>query len=73
MASNRRLLDIVTLMDALKIEKAIIAGFDWGARTADIMAALWPASRQLGQSTFSSLTTFLQGNAATRLSPSVGI
>jgi predicted alpha/beta-fold hydrolase len=35
-------LDIVNLMDALKIEKATIAGFDWGARTADIMAALWP-------------------------------
>ena len=29
-------------MDALKIEKAIIAGCDWGARTANIMAALWP-------------------------------
>jgi pimeloyl-ACP methyl ester carboxylesterase len=29
-------------MDALKIKKAIIAGFDWGARTADIMAVLWP-------------------------------
>jgi len=29
-------------MDALKIPKATIAGFDWGARTADIMAALWP-------------------------------
>jgi len=35
-------LDIVALMDALKIEKAVIAGFDWGARTAAIMAALWP-------------------------------
>ncbi|HTZ60904.1 MAG TPA: alpha/beta hydrolase [Acidobacteriaceae bacterium] len=35
-------LDIVHLMDALKIQKAIIAGFDWGARTADIMATLWP-------------------------------
>src|SRR5579863_9170085 len=35
-------LDIVSLMDALKIEKATIAGFDWGARTADIIAALWP-------------------------------
>src|SRR5947208_12961813 len=35
-------LDIIALMDALKIEKAIIAGFDWGARTADIIAALWP-------------------------------
>jgi pimeloyl-ACP methyl ester carboxylesterase len=34
--------DIIALMDALKIEKAIIAGFDWGARTADILAVLWP-------------------------------
>ena len=34
--------DIIALMDALKIEKAILAGFDWGARTADIIAALWP-------------------------------
>src|SRR5690348_139239 len=34
--------DIVALMDALRIERAILAGFDWGARTADIIAALWP-------------------------------
>jgi pimeloyl-ACP methyl ester carboxylesterase len=34
--------DIIALMDALKIEKATIGGFDWGARTADIIAALWP-------------------------------
>jgi pimeloyl-ACP methyl ester carboxylesterase len=34
--------DIIALMDALKIQKAILGGFDWGARTADIMAALWP-------------------------------
>jgi pimeloyl-ACP methyl ester carboxylesterase len=34
--------DITALMDALKIDKAIIAGFDWGARTANIIAALWP-------------------------------
>jgi pimeloyl-ACP methyl ester carboxylesterase len=34
--------DAVKLMDALKIDKATVAGFDWGARTADIMAALWP-------------------------------
>jgi pimeloyl-ACP methyl ester carboxylesterase len=34
--------DIIALMDALKIKKAVIAGFDWGARTADIIAALWP-------------------------------
>src|SRR5213075_3559396 len=35
-------LDAIALMDALKIDSAIIAGFDWGARTADIVAALWP-------------------------------
>lgn len=35
-------LDILALMDALKIEKAILAGYDWGSRTADIIAALWP-------------------------------
>ena len=34
--------DVIALMDALGIEKAILAGFDWGARTADIVAALWP-------------------------------
>jgi len=34
--------DTIAFMDALKIEKAVIAGFDWGARTADIIAALWP-------------------------------
>jgi pimeloyl-ACP methyl ester carboxylesterase len=35
-------IDVIALMDALKIEKAIIAGFDWGARTANIIAALYP-------------------------------
>jgi pimeloyl-ACP methyl ester carboxylesterase len=34
--------DIIALMDALKIQKEIVGGFDWGARTADIMAVLWP-------------------------------
>jgi pimeloyl-ACP methyl ester carboxylesterase len=34
--------DIRALMDALEIEQAAVAGFDWGARTADIVAALWP-------------------------------
>ncbi|CAN7599124.1 alpha/beta hydrolase [Ensifer sp. ENS07] len=34
--------DIIALMDALKIEKAVIGGCDWGARTANIIAALWP-------------------------------
>jgi pimeloyl-ACP methyl ester carboxylesterase len=34
--------DVIAFMDALKIDKAILAGFDWGARTANIVAALWP-------------------------------
>ena len=34
--------DIIALMDTLKIEKATLGGFDWGARTANIIAALWP-------------------------------
>jgi pimeloyl-ACP methyl ester carboxylesterase len=34
--------DIIALMDALRIERAIVAGCDWGARTACIIAALWP-------------------------------
>jgi len=34
--------DLIAFMDALKVEKAVLAGFDWGARTADIAAALWP-------------------------------
>jgi len=35
-------LDILDLMDALKIESALLAGYDWGSRTGDIIAALWP-------------------------------
>jgi pimeloyl-ACP methyl ester carboxylesterase len=35
-------LDIIALMDALHIDTAILAGYDWGSRTADIIAALWP-------------------------------
>ena len=34
--------DVIELMNALHIDKAIVAGFDWGARSADIVAALWP-------------------------------
>jgi len=34
--------DAIDLLDALKIDKAIVAGFDWGARTAGVLAALWP-------------------------------
>lgn len=35
-------LDVVALMDALKIESAILGGFDWGSREVDVLAALWP-------------------------------
>jgi pimeloyl-ACP methyl ester carboxylesterase len=35
-------LDIIALMDALRMSKAILGGFDWGARAADVIAALWP-------------------------------
>ncbi len=34
--------DMIALMDALKIDKATIGGFDWGARTANVIAVLWP-------------------------------
>src|SRR5262245_463300 len=34
--------DVIDFMNALRIEKALLAGFDWGARSADIVAALWP-------------------------------
>jgi pimeloyl-ACP methyl ester carboxylesterase len=35
-------MDTIAFMDALKIEKALLAGFDWGARTVNIVSALWP-------------------------------
>ena len=35
-------LDLIGLLDALKIERAVLGGFDWGARTVNIMAAMWP-------------------------------
>ena len=35
-------LDVIALLDALGIERAIVGGFDWGARSADIVAAVWP-------------------------------
>ena len=39
---SRLAVDVIDFMDALKIQKATLAGFDWGARSADIVAALWP-------------------------------
>jgi pimeloyl-ACP methyl ester carboxylesterase len=35
-------IDATTFMDALHVDRAVIGGFDWGARTGDILAALWP-------------------------------
>src|SRR6476646_2363187 len=34
--------DAIALLDALDVDRAVVAGFDWGARTADILGALWP-------------------------------
>ena len=55
-------LDIIALMDALKIKKAVIGGFDWGARTADVMAALWPARCKAIVSVSGYLITSLEAN-----------
>jgi len=57
--------DLVALMDALKIEKAVVGGFDWGARTANIMAALWPERCKA----MVSVSGYLIGNQATGKAP----
>jgi pimeloyl-ACP methyl ester carboxylesterase len=55
-------LDIIALMDVLKIEKAVLAGFDWGSRTADIIAALWPERIKALVSVSGYLITNLEAN-----------
>ncbi|MET8331627.1 alpha/beta hydrolase [Streptomyces sp. NPDC005181] len=55
-------LDIIALMDALHIENAVLAGFDWGSRTADIIAALWPARVKALVSVSGYLITNLEAN-----------
>lgn len=55
-------LDIIDLMDALKIDKAILGGFDWGARTVDIVAALWPERCKAIVAVSGYLITSLKGN-----------
>ncbi|MET9341620.1 alpha/beta hydrolase [Nonomuraea sp. NPDC003804] len=55
-------LDIIALMDALKIDKAVLAGFDWGSRTADIIAALWPRRCKALVSVSGYLITNLEAN-----------
>jgi pimeloyl-ACP methyl ester carboxylesterase len=58
-------LDIVALMDALKIPKAVIGGFDWGARTADIIAALYPERCQA----LVSVSGYLIGSQKVNIAP----
>ena len=57
--------DAVALMDALKIHTAILAGFDWGARTANIVAALWPERCKA----LVSVSGYLIGNPAAGQTP----
>jgi len=57
--------DVIALMDALKIEKAIIGGFDWGARSANVVAALWPERCKA----LVSVSGYLIGNQAGNKAP----
>lgn len=57
--------DVIALMDALKIQNAVIGGFDWGARTANVVAALWP-ERCKG---LVSVSGYLIGNQAANKTP----
>jgi len=57
--------DIIALMDALKIDQAILGGFDWGARTVDIIAALWPQRVKA----LVSVSGYLIGNQAAGKTP----
>jgi pimeloyl-ACP methyl ester carboxylesterase len=57
--------DTIAFMDALQVKKAIVAGFDWGARTADIVAALWPEPCQA----LVSVSGYLIGSAEANKAP----
>jgi Xaa-Pro aminopeptidase len=65
--ANRRQLavDVIAFMDALKIEKAVIGGFDWGGTTADVIAANWPQRCKA----WSRLAATLSGAASPTSSP----
>lgn len=56
--------DVVDLMDALKIDKAVVGGFDWGARTGNIVAALWPARFSASVSVSGYLVSAVAANKA---------
>lgn len=58
-------LDVIALMNALKVEQAIVAGCDWGARTANIVAALWPERCKA----LVSVSGYLIGSQAANLKP----
>jgi pimeloyl-ACP methyl ester carboxylesterase len=58
--------DIINLMNALKIDKAVIGGFDWGAHTANIIAALWPERCKATVS----VSKYLIGSPAANKTPS---
>jgi pimeloyl-ACP methyl ester carboxylesterase len=58
-------LDVINLMDAVAIESAIIAGFDWGARSANVVAALWPERCKA----MVSVSGYLIGNQAANKAP----
>src|SRR5262245_59711353 len=62
MRSNRRWLAMSSPMDALGIDKAVVGGFDWGSRTAVVMAALWPARCKAIGSVSGYLITNLKAN-----------
>jgi pimeloyl-ACP methyl ester carboxylesterase len=57
-------IDVIALMDALHLQKAVLGGFDWGARTADIVAALWPERVKALVSVSGYLIGSQQGNKA---------
>jgi pimeloyl-ACP methyl ester carboxylesterase len=62
-------LDIIALMDALKIQTATVGGFDWGARTADVMATLWPERCKAIVSVSGYLISSPAGNQAPPVNP----
>lgn len=57
--------DVINLMDAVAIDSAIVAGFDWGARTANVVAALWPERCKA----MVSVSGYLIGNQAANRAP----
>ena len=57
--------DVINLMDAVAIDSAIVAGFDWGARSANVVAALWPERCKA----MVSVSGYLIGNQAANKAP----